>query len=185
MKLIKQIFLLILANFLVACGTSDVKTLDDISESFILGVEDLGQHRMNPFKLVYGGDGKIDRDATLAIGNGNYDLERLTVVNTEQEFDDIKYFLIPEDIQKLEAIDLSQKTLLFASHLHQSSSNLSHITIKKIEHDEKNHIHCVVYKDNRSSGDLATMDFIGMYHAYTIPKIKTEYIRYEVFNLQK
>jgi len=186
MKTVRQFFLLIVVIFLVACGSSSEKGIDDIPESYIDGVEDLGEHFMNTAKIVYGEDGKEDMNAS---SYDDYDLKSLTIINSKQEFEAVKYFLEPDDIQRLESIDFSKKTLLFASMIYRSGYvSPPHISIKKIEkkiiHDGEERIHCAVYR-SVAYDRIAMTDRSAIYHAYTIPKTKSEYITYDVFDLDK
>ncbi len=184
MKVIKFIMLLTLIGFFVACGTSDTKSIDQLSESYIQGVEDLGEAEMNGQKIVFDSAGQVDEEATSALKSDAYDLEILTIVNTEQEFEKkIKYFLKPKDIKKFEAIDFTDKTLLFVSSWVPIDAKLPAFAIKTIEDAPNNHIHCVIYKDIRLKKGIRLHSFIMLYHAYLIPKTKKEDITYDVIDI--
>ncbi len=185
MKIFKVISLLLLIALFTACGTSHTKTIDQLPESYIQGVEDLGQATMSLSEYVFDENGRVDEEATSTLNKRDeYNLETLTAVNTEQEFTKIKYFLYPQDIKKFEAIDYTQKTLLFASQKVQVDAKSPAIAIKTIKYDANNHIHCVIYRDKRlRKGGLSLPSMTGMYHAYLIPKTKKEDISYEVIDL--
>ncbi len=184
MNKVKAIFLLVVGIFLFGCGSSSssVQTLDDIPESFIDGTEDLGEYRMNSSRVIYNEDATaIDESATKALEHIKYDLPTLSVINTEAEFQNIKYFLLPDEISRLGKIDLSSKTLLFVSWLY-SSPKRKVATIKEIKYGKESQIHCVVYMYNNQSGSLSMADINADFHAFTIPKAVD--ISYEVVSLR-